>query len=328
MTDFGFETGTTSFTGTVHAQAIQKAVVETLRAGLVCAPKGSVIPADLLEGSAWVLRSVEYPDLIDSAATTPLTEGVPPTVSQLGVDYQDVTAVQTGAFTNITDVSAMQSPHDLRTIASQKIARLAAQKIDGTMLAAFLVQSGSNMSSVDIDGTSGVLTTDIVLDAVSELQARDVQPVPGAGYYAVCHPYALRGLLNEDGITGWTDAAKFADPKALTAGAVGAYRGVTFLTSSRIVGTAPEDNGYPVYFFGQSSLIAGDVSSFEYFTTSGPSVSNPLNQIVMTAGFKGVLGCAIAAFKETTNGSGTNGSAIPRFVSAAVQSGQSITTGS
>src|SRR5450759_4235298 len=128
MNTFGFGTDTTNLSATIHDR-ISKAVIATLRAGLIALPKGAVVPAVLhaQTGENFVLRMTEYPDLEDSAATTPLTEGVAPAAVKLGVDTLDFTVAQVGAWTSVTDIAAFQSGHGLSQIATDKIARLAAQ---------------------------------------------------------------------------------------------------------------------------------------------------------------------------------------------------------
>jgi hypothetical protein len=110
MVDFGFTTGMTGFSDTVHT-AIQKAVVATLRAGLIALPKGTVVPANLYaqKGENFTLRCTEYPDLEDTAVTNPLTEGVPPAPRKLGISTLDFDVAQVGAWTSVTDIAAFQS---------------------------------------------------------------------------------------------------------------------------------------------------------------------------------------------------------------------------
>src|SRR4051812_44449189 len=122
---FGFGTDTTTFSSTIHDH-ILKETVAVLRAGLVSLPKGAVVPATIVSqsGETSPLRSTAYPDLVDTTPTDPLTEGVAPTALKLGIDVQDWTVTQSGARTVITDLAQLQSPHDLATVASEKISRL------------------------------------------------------------------------------------------------------------------------------------------------------------------------------------------------------------
>jgi hypothetical protein len=224
----GFSTGTTGFTSTVRT-AIAKKVIETLRAGLIALPKGAVIPANVLAkvGDNWTLRSTAYPDLADAAATNPLTEGVPPASIELGIDTQDFTVAQVGAWTAVTDVASFQSPHDLDKVAPDKIARLAAQVIDNLAMTALRAHATDTNY-----GT--VLSTDALLTAKMEMAERNIEPVPGKGFYALTSPEALLGLETEASLNGYVDVTAQAKAGDLTKGAVSQYRGITFLSSSRI----------------------------------------------------------------------------------------------
>jgi N4-gp56 family major capsid protein len=311
---FGFGTDTTGFSSTVHDH-ILKEVVATLRAGLVSMPKGAIVPAVIIsqQGENFTLRSTAYPDLVDTTPTDPLTEGVAPNPLKLGIDTLDWTVTQSGGRTVITDIAQMQSPHDLRNIAADKIARLAAEKVDAIGRAALAA------GAADLGDAMGPLDTDILLDVVSNLQNRDVEPVPGIGFYCLLHPYALRGLTGESDLNGYVDVTAHADAGNLTKGAVGQYRGVTFLTSTKFAATA---GSYPVYMFGANAIAAGDVSTLEFIHWSAAGVGNELQQLA-GVGFKGILGAKVLDFAESADGSGTNGSTVARAVQFTVQSGVS-----
>ncbi len=225
---FGFGTDTTGFSNTVRTRILRE-VVRTLRAGLIALPKGAVIPANLhaQSGETFTLRAKAYPDLNDSAVTNPLSEGVPPTALKLAIDTMDFTVAQMGAYTKVTDIAQFQSADNLEGVASEKIARLAAQTIDNIALTAIRAHAVDR-------ATQAKLSTDALIRAVARMRGKDVLPAVGGLYYALCHPYALA----EATLNGWTDAAKHANPSELTQGTAGDYRGVRFLTSTRILPVA------------------------------------------------------------------------------------------
>lgn len=308
----GFETASPGFSDTVRT-AIKKGIIDTLRAGLIALPRGAVVPMEVLSqvGDNFTLRATAYPDLEDGAITDPLTEGVPPNAIQLTVDKNDVTVRQGGAWTAITDISQMQSPANLEKVAATKIKRLAAQYIDNKALTALLAHG--------VDEVLGIpLSTSIVLDAAVELASRDVEMIPGVGYYCLTHPKALRGLTGEDGLNGYVDVTAQANAGAITSGAVGQYRGVTFLTSTRI--EADGSGLYPAIFLGSESIAFGDVGTIEVLASKGPDSANPLAQF-STVGFKGVLGGTVLSFSETTDGAESDGNAIPRVFTITVSDG-------
>ena len=309
---FGFGTDTSGFSSTIHDH-ILKEVVATLRAGLVSLPKGAVVPAVIVaqQGENFTLRSTAYPDLEDDTPTDPLTEGVAPNPLKLGIDTQDWTVTQSGARTVITDIAQLQSPHDLKTIATEKITRLAAEKVDAIGRAALAALS----STYDF-GSS--LDTYALLDMKAAAQSADFEPVPGAGFYALLHPNALRGLEGETDLNGYVDVMAQANAGQLTKGAVGQYRGFTFLTSSKF--TADVSGNYPVYLVPANSIAAGDISTLEFIHWGGPQVGNELNQLA-GVGFKGILGAKVLDLSNTADGSGTNGATVPRVLKFTVSSG-------
>ena len=102
----------------------------------------------------------------------------------------------------------LQSPHDLKRIAADKIARLAAEKID--LIGQTALAAGATASA--LGDTSDVLTSTILLDVLAEAESYDFEPVPGVGFYVICHPYALRGLKGETGSTATLDVTARSTP--------------------------------------------------------------------------------------------------------------------
>lgn len=308
---FGFGTDTTGFSSTTHDH-ILKEVVATLRAGLVSLPKGAVVPAAVIaqRGENFTIRSTSYPDLVDSAGTDPLVEGVAPAALKLGIDIQDWTVAQSGARTTVTDLGQLQSPHNLKAIATDKIKRLAADKFDSYGRAALAALTTT-------EDFSDVLTSTILLDMKATAQAADLEPIPGVGYYIVCHPLALRGLEGETALNGYTDVTAQADSGSLTKGAVGQYRGMTFLVSSKFTATA---GVYPVYLLSKNSIAAGDIGTMSFHMFEAAGVGNELQQL-SGVGFKVIGGAEVLDFSGTADGTGTNSATTARVLRFGVSSG-------
>jgi len=297
---FGFGTDTTNFSNTVRTR-ILKSVIETLRAGLIALPKGAVVPGDLVakNGDNFTLRATAYPDLADGAVTDPLSEGVPPTAVKLAISTNDWTVRQVGAYTKVTDLARFQSPHDLERIAADKISRLAAQTIDNLAMNAIRT-NGVNRQS------GSVLTTPNLVDAVAQMESRNIERVNGF-YYGLIHPQALAGLLKETGLDGWTDAAKYANPESITRGEVGSYRGVRFLSSTRIAPIAGADVALAnpsaaaddiIDTAAAHGFIAGDKVRFTALT-GGAGLSTGVDYYVIAANL------AATTFQVSTTPGGT-----------------------
>jgi len=226
---FGWTTSTANFANLTH-NAIQARVISTLRSGLVGLPSGAVVPGVLGKGANLTIVFGEYPDLPGSAVTASLGEGVPPAAKLLGISTNSVTATQFGLVTSVTDLASFESPHDLTGIAPEKVARAIADYADSVALTAIAGHA------IDREYVNGVLSTTALMDAKAELKARNIEPVPGKGYYALMHPYALSGLEREASLNGYTDVQAQADAGKLSAGVVSQYRGFSFLPSSKIAG--------------------------------------------------------------------------------------------
>jgi len=226
---FGLTTGTTNFSASV-TNAIQKALVEQLRAGLNGLPRGAVIPAVRQKGENYNLVLTDLLDLPGSVVTASLTEGIPPAAQQLGMGTQTITATQFGVVTSVTDRAAMQSPFDLKTTTPAQVAHVVADYMDNVALAAIAAHT------IDREYATGTLSTTALMDAKGELQNKNVQPIPGVGFYVICNPYALSGLEREASLNGYTDVQAQADAGKLSTGVVSQYRGFTFLPTSKIAG--------------------------------------------------------------------------------------------
>jgi hypothetical protein len=311
--DWGIETGTTGFSATVQT-LIQRQLIESLRAGLIALPKGSVRPAILTRGSGhdFTLRMLSYPDLDSDVATVPLTEGVPPDALQLGIDSQDFSVQQVGAVTSLTDVAQFQSGDNLPVVAARQIARLAAQTIDNLALALLLAHPTDRAAGV-------TLSTSLILDAKAGLQSKNAEPVPGVGFYCLLHPNALRGLEGEGGIAGYVDVTSEAANGDLSKGSVSQYRGITFITSTKFGLNGSSE--YPCIFLPANAIAFGDVSTVEFLRTSGgPVIGDPLHQSDQY-GFKGILGGALISVANSTDGSGSLGADASRIWTTTVTSG-------
>jgi N4-gp56 family major capsid protein len=310
MAEIDWGTSLSNFSETVQSD-IKKDLIQTLRAGLVCLPKGSVIPAVVTAGNGktFSLTYTAYADFADGAVSS-LTEGTAPTPLKMGLDTQTITVAQKGAWVKTTDIAEFQSPHRLSTLMRQKIARLAATGIDAVALAAL------DAHGVDND-SNGWLSTGLVVDAVTIMRARNVEPVNGM-YYILCHPYALAGLLQEEGLSGYVDVAARTDVSAYS---VAQYRGVNFITSSRLVADA--DGNFPCYTLGKDSMAFGDIGTVTFHFFGGtPDSANPLQQLA-GAGWKGIVGGAVVSLPESTDGAGSNGAAVPRAYVFSVVDGRS-----
>lgn len=269
------------------------------------------VRANLLKGSNATLRFLAIPDFAvvtgtPSAGTPPwLTEGTPPTADDATISYEEMTAYQAGITKKITDLADMESPVDLVSAISNRLARqmiMTADKYLADIIAAGTnrIYSGSSNTSIAQVDQGDIITAANVRAAVALLRASGVPPFPDGYYHAVIHPYVAADLMNEtdSGATfsgGWIDAKRYADPQALLSGEIGSYAGVRFSSSNNVTpnpyGTSGEDV-YPTTIFGPEAFAFGDFGTAQVYFTAPGGQSDPLHQNTIV-GWKAMFGARL-----------------------------------
>ena len=247
------------------------------------------IRANLLKGSNGTLRFLAIPDFAvttgtPSAGTPPwLTEGVAPTPDDATISYEEMTAHQAGIGKKITDLADMESPVDLVSQISNRLARqmvMTADKYLADIVAAGTnrIYSGSSNTSIAQVDQGDIITAANVRAAVALLRANGVPPFSDGYYHGIIHPYVAADLMNEtdSGATfsgGWIDAKRYADPQALLAGEIGSYAGVRFMSNNNTPKSAFGTSGEDVYctsIFGPEAFAFGDFGTAQvYYTAPG-----------------------------------------------------------
>lgn len=287
---------------------------EELRAALVHAIPGNYTQGIFQKGTN-LIKFARYPDL--AVATTALTEAVAPATIALSISTESFSATQLGQVLGISDLASYESPHDLISVAAERVARQAALSIDTNVrdiLAAgtsVIYATGAARSS---QGTGNVLTGNIVKKVVANLVNNNVPTFPDGFYRCVINPLVEYDLYTDTAAGGWMDANKYTDAMPLLAGEIGRYHKVRFLVSSnaKIFATAgaASANVYSSYFFGPDSYVVGDLQNLEaYYVAPGGDHSDPLAQLAYV-GWK----CAVGAMLITSAG--------PRYIR--VESGATI----
>lgn len=249
-----------------------------------------------------------------SAATTPLSEGNPPSGSQLSVTDITATVEQYGDYISVTDVVQYESPDPVLTEAMEVLAEQAALTFD--TLARDILVAGTNVyyagSATDRASltASDTLTADLVKKAVRLLQnnnakkvTRVVNPDNGyntspinAAYIGIIHPNTLYDLKNE---SGWIPVEKYANKADVMPGEVGALDDVRFImTSNAKVWTGAAGGGsvdvYATLIFGRNAFGITRISTqaLKKYIVSGATKSDPLDQTTKV-GWKGTFACKI-----------------------------------
>lgn len=285
-------TGQSGFSDLV-TQLVAARAEEELRARAVHAMPGMFVPARFIKGTN-SLRYARYADLAPSTAT--LTEGTAPTDDALTISSEFFTAKQYGATVAISDLANLDSPHDLISIAAERVAFKAVRSMDnivrdnihstvGTAAvfgATGATTIGANPANSAV-AAAGVLTGAFVKQMVARLKGANV-PAFADGYYrCIIHPAQEYDLITDTAVNGWIEARKYTDPTNILTGEIGQFAGVRFLVSSDAkvdagVG-AGSGNVYSALFLGPDSYAVGDSQTLQsYFVAPGGDHNDPLAQ--------------------------------------------------
>jgi len=285
-------TSTTNFSDLV-TQLVAARAEEELRARAVHAMPGMYVPARFIKGTN-TLRYARYADL--SVSTAVLTEGTAPTDDALTISSEFFTAAQYGATVAVSDLANLDSPHDLISIAAERVAYKAVRSMDtlvrdvihanaatsaifGATASATLTTNTAN-SAVAV---AGVLTGSFVKQMVARLKGANVPQFADGTYRCIIHPSQEYDLVSDTSVNGWIESRKYVDNTNLLTGEIGQFAGVRFIVSSdaKVYATAGASSGnvYNALFLGPDAYTIGDSQTLQsYFVAPGGDHSDPLAQ--------------------------------------------------
>ena len=285
-------TSTTNFSDLV-TQLVAARALEELRARAVHAMPGMYVPARFIKGTN-TLRYARYADLAVSTAV--LTEGTAPTDDALTISSEFFTAAQYGATVAVSDLANLDSPHDLISIAAERVAYKAVRSMDtlvrdvihanaatsaifGATASATLTTNTANSAVA----AAGVLTGAFVKQMVARLKGSNVPQFADGTYRCIIHPAQEYDLVSDTSVNGWIESRKYVDNTNLLTGEIGQFAGVRFIVSSdaKVYATAGASSGnvYNALFLGPDAYTIGDSQTLQsYFVAPGGDHSDPLAQ--------------------------------------------------
>ena len=285
-------TSTTNFSDLV-TQLVAARALEELRARAVHAMPGMYVPARFVKGTN-TLRYARYADL--SVSTAVLTEGTAPTDDALTISSEFFTAAQYGATVAVSDLANLDSPHDLISIAAERVAYKAVRSMDvlvrdaihanvktdaifGATGATTLTTNTANSAVA----AAGVLTGAFVKQMVARLKGSNVPQFADGTYRCIIHPAQEYDLVSDTSVNGWIESRKYVDNTNLLTGEIGMFAGVRFIVSSdaKVYATAGASSGnvYNALFLGPDAYTIGDSQTLQsYFVAPGGDHSDPLAQ--------------------------------------------------
>lgn len=301
-------TSDTNFSNTVTA-LIRKQIDQNLRNRAVYLGALDPVMGTIVKGTNSI-RHVAYTDLSVTTnahtvtpGTTPwLTEGVKPTEEEFAIQYEQYSANQAGRTVQISDVALAESPHELASVAAERVGENAAKTVDLWM--GEEVQAGATnvlfvgqASRVALTAGNN-LTAAYVRRVVALMRSANIPTFPGDEFRAIINPMVAHDLMSETAAGGWQDVARYASPESILAGEIGKYHGVRFIQSNVAnlfanAGAGGTVDVYSTFFFGPGCVAFGDLQSIRtYMVNPGGDHADPLAQAAVI-GWKAMFGTKI-----------------------------------
>jgi N4-gp56 family major capsid protein len=317
-------------------ELVSQSVQKELRNNMVHALPSNYVPGTFVKGTDRI-RYVRYPDV--SHSLTELNEGVTPDPTiNLAVRTEYFSVKQYGAYTSLSDIVQLDSPHDLVSIASERVSFAAAQSMDrivrdvmnaGTARV-YYAQAQSTSSSIATRVALGDATISNIAEgaarqdyklsglevkkAVARLKAANIPPFPDGFYRCIIHPNQQFDLLTDTSGHGFLEASKYVQNLTMLNGEIGAYSGVRFLVSNEaktfLSGTSGAVTVYSALFFGPDAFVVGDSQTMQtYFIAPGGDHTDPLSQRALL-GYKVRFGAMIIGEAAVSEYSGRDKAAV------------------
>lgn len=204
-----------------------------------------------------------------------LQEGVAPHGRKLGETYVRKTITQHGDFVRKSDVLDLHFVDDVGLAATEELGSAAAQTQD--LLIRNELLTGTNVMVADEVTSSGVtantlrwklkgkayLTSDMVAQCVTKLEADKVPELDGRYYVCVIHPYCAYDIRRDE---DWVKAHEYAAVEEIFNGEIGELHNCRFIKTTNAKVWAPK----PLYTEAQRYLtVAGYSAASSAAATAG-----------------------------------------------------------
>lgn len=206
---------------------VQDGLLENMRAMLVYGNRAYAATGTMGRGTD-AMKFGSMPDL--AVATTPLTEGTPPTAVALSTEAVTVDTQQYGNLVTITDLARIKSPFELATEARERLARNAAETTDQLVrdeiaLAGtpYFAESGTT-SRTNLD-SDDLLTAAKLKKLSQRLFHGKVQPFDGESYLLIVSAGQAHDLLTDTATGGFIDTVKYTNPTPILKNEIGKIAG-------------------------------------------------------------------------------------------------------
>lgn len=168
-----------------------------------------------------------------------LTEGSPPSSTDMSLTTVSAVADQWGAFVEISDVAQLTIKHPLLQVAIELLGYQAAELVDREIInvvdgATNITYGGAATSRAGLSTPSTMSVTDLVTQkVVAALRNRGAHPYEASNYVAVIDP-SMEQDLSQNSNNSFTLAAAYSNIKLLLNGEIGMWRGIRWMVSNLI----------------------------------------------------------------------------------------------
>lgn len=243
---------------------------------------------DIPAASSKTISFTQYADL--SPATTPLTEGTPPTDTALSAAAITATINQLGAFVTLTDLAELTVKHPVTQKTTELLgvqgARTYDRLINTTVVAGtavFYAAAAANRAAL---AAGNILTFSDIRKAVASLRNNGAQEFSDGNFVLVVDPSVETDLMADTSFQNTVFRQSIpAKQNELYKGTITVFAGVTVVRSNNIPTISSTVTVHTSYVFGQNAYAVTNLQSMQMYTEGPGTVSDPLHQ-KMTMGWK------------------------------------------
>lgn len=237
--------------------------------------------------SSKTISFTQYADL--APATTPLTEGTPPTDTALSSSAITATIDQLGAFVTLTDLAELTVKHPVTQKTTELLGVQAARSYDRTINSVLVagtsvIYPGAIASRVNITASS-YLTFAEIRKAVALLRNNGSQEFDDGNFVLVVDPSVETDLMADTTFQNTVQRNMLGKQSENYKGTITKFAGVTVVRSNNIPTIASTATVHTSYCFGQNAFAVSDLQTIAMYKEGPGSVSDPLHQ-KMTMGWK------------------------------------------
>jgi N4-gp56 family major capsid protein len=235
--------------------------------------------------SSKTIQFNQYSDL--ALATTPLTEGTPPSETLLTVTPITATIDQLGAYTILTDLAELTTKHPVVTKTNELLGTQAARTYDrlinSTVVAGTnVLYSGSQSTRTGITNASKITMAD-VQKAVALLRNNGAEEFADGNFVCIIDPSVEIDLMTDTQFSN--TVYRQTGKNELYKGAITTFAGVTFVRTNNVPTIASTATVHTSYVFGKDAFAVTDLQTLQMYKDGPGTTADPLHQ-KMTFGWK------------------------------------------